>query len=212
MKTRALPQTMRLSAREQAGLIAAFRRGLGLAGLAVIRTPQRIRFAAVGPDGVCAVAPDEMSEARFWCRRAADAERIVASASSKLLRQARDDTRRCTAHPPLAPSQPSGRASDPPTSFPPEADQALMSAAVRFQVALYSNEEVVAEAMAAIARVEEELESLQRTGALKSVNRSYRTYRQDSSARGEKVVSYAGWFAKYKENLVRQLAAALRDY
>ena len=31
-------------------------------------------------------------------------------------------------------------------------------------------------------------------------------------ARGEKVLPYAEWLNKYKEKLLRQLAAAVRDY
>ena len=77
---------------------------------------------------------------------------------------------------------------------------------------MYANNEITAEAVAAIGRVEQELESLRNAGALKSVNRSYRIYRQDAVARGEKIVPYAIWFSKYKENLVRQLAAALRYF
>ena len=165
------------SAREQAALIAAFRQGLGLAGLAIVRGPRRIRLAAVGADGVAPVAEGETGEVRFWCRHAADAERIVAAAKSNLQTNV---------------------------------DRALIAAAARLCVVLYSNEEIVGEAMATIARMEEELEKLRRGGALKSVNRSYRIYRQDSAARGEKIMPYAKWFGKYKENLARELAAALR--
>ena len=163
----------------QDALIAAFRQGLGLAGLAIIRDPNGIRVAAVGPDGIGALAPGERGEVRFWCRRAADAERIVAAVKTK---------------------------------SPPGADQAFIAAAARIPVSLYSDAEITADAVAAIARVEQELESLRGAGALKSVNRSYRIYRQDSAARGEEIVPYAIWFSKYKENLVRRLAAALRYF
>lgn len=58
--------------------------------------------------------------------------------------------------------------------------------------------------------MDEEIETLQRAGQLKSVNRSYRAHRIEASARGEKAAPYADWFNKYEANLVRQLAAALR--
>jgi hypothetical protein len=163
----------------QEALIAAFRHGLGLAGLAVIRGSSGIRVAAVGADGVSALAAGESGEVRFWCRHAADAQRIVATAKSKM---------------------------------PPGADQVLITAAARIPASLYSDAEITAEAVAAIGRVEQELESLRVAGALKSGTRSYRDYRQDAAARGEKIVPYAIWFSKYKGNLVRQLAAALRYF
>jgi hypothetical protein len=167
---------------EQAALIGAFRQGLELSGLAVIRNGDGIRLATVGPDGLAVVAPGETGEVRFWCRRTADAERVFAAAATKLRRQ----------------------------SF--TADQAIIAAAARLHVALYTDEQITGEAIATIARMEEEFASLQRSGALKSVNRAYRLYRQDASARGEKIVPYVRWLGKYKENLVRQLAAALRYF
>jgi len=178
--------------------MAAFRQGLGLAGLAVIQSPEGTRLAAVGSDGVGSLPAGESGEVRFWCRHAADAERIVATAKSKLRRHSLDSASRATPH--LV------------SSCPSEADEALMTSATRLHVALYSNEEIICEAMAAIARMEEELEFMQRAGALRSVNQSYRIYRQESSARGEKIGPYAQWFRAYKENLVRQIAAALRYF
>jgi hypothetical protein len=88
--------------------------------------------------------------------------------------------------------------------------EAIAAAAERLGIALYADEEVVADAAAIIARVDGEIGRLQQAGELKSINRSYRTYRLESSARGEKVLRYAEWINKYKENLARQLAAALR--
>jgi hypothetical protein len=163
----------------QDALIAAFRQSLGLAGLAVIRSRSGIRVAAVGADGIGTLAPGESGEVRFWCRRAADAERVVAAVKTKLLLGT---------------------------------DDAFIAAAARIPASLYADAEIAAEAVAAIGRVEQELESLRDAGALKSVNRSYRIYRQDAAARGEKIVPYAIWFSKYKQNLVRQLAAALRYF
>ena len=58
--------------------------------------------------------------------------------------------------------------------------------------------------------MDEEIEALRGSREFKSVNQSYRTYRMEASARGEKVTPYAQWLNKYKANLVRQLANALR--
>ncbi len=75
---------------------------------------------------------------------------------------------------------------------------------------LYTDEEIVVAATAAIARVDEEIERQRRAGELKSVNRSYKIYRTETTARGGMALPYAQWFNEYKANLVRQLAAALR--
>ena len=88
--------------------------------------------------------------------------------------------------------------------------EAIAAAAERLGIALYADDEVAADAAAIVARIDDEIGRLQQAGGLKSINRSYRTYRMESSARGERVMRYAEWINKYKENLVRQLAAALR--
>lgn len=51
---------------------------------------------------------------------------------------------------------------------------------------------------------------MQRSGGLKSVNQSYRNYRLETSARGERVLPYAAWLDRYKADLVREIAANLR--
>jgi len=81
---------------------------------------------------------------------------------------------------------------------------------MRLKVGLQTDCDLLAEADVVVARVDKEIERLQRSGELKSVNSSYRTYRMQASARGEKIIRYADWINKYKENMVRALAAALR--
>lgn len=73
-----------------------------------------------------------------------------------------------------------------------------------------SHDQLCRDALLVAARVDGELERMQRTGALKSVNRSYRDYRLAASARGERVLPYAAWMICYKANLVREIAANLR--
>jgi hypothetical protein len=190
--------------RDRYALIAAYREGLGLAAVVVTRGPAGIRVSAVrqGTGGM----PDEpAAEARWWCRRAADAERVAAAAMRRLRRcESRDGAV------PAAPQRVSSPASGDASDALALADEAIAGAAKRLNIALLSNEEVAADAMTALGRVDEEIERLQRSGDLKSVNTSYRAYRLEASARGEKALRYAEWMDKYRENLVRQLAAALR--
>jgi hypothetical protein len=73
-----------------------------------------------------------------------------------------------------------------------------------------SPEEIRRDALAAVARVEDEIARMQRAGELKSVNRSYRAYRLEAAARGERVLPYPAWMSRYKADLVREIAAALQ--
>jgi hypothetical protein len=91
------------------------------------------------------------------------------------------------------------------------ARDAVLAAARRLNVLLQSDDEIAAEAALVAARVAEEMQRLQQSGELKSVNQAYRNYRLGATARGERVVRYVEWMRKYKENLVRQAASALRD-
>lgn len=175
-------------ARSRAALVAAYRAGLGLAAVAAIGGAAGIRIVAIAPGGEDLPTAAGMVQARWWCRRAADAERVAAAATLRWRR------RESLAGPDA-------------TLLP---NKEIAAAAKHLRVTLYSDDEISLEAAAIIAHVDEQLETLQRSGELKFVNRSYRVYRIESSARGEKVLPYADWLNKYKENLVRQLAAALR--
>jgi hypothetical protein len=128
---------------------------------------------------------------------AADAQRVAVAATARLRRlESRDDA--------------AGRSVIGSSPSPSDIVAAIEHAARRLHVTLYSEEEISADAQRIIMRVAEEIETMRRAGQLKSVNRSYQTYRMEAAARGEKAAPYGDWFNKYKENLVRQLAAALR--
>jgi hypothetical protein len=178
-------------------LVAAYREGLGLAGIAVLRGDARAQIAVIGGgDALAADAGDNVAIG-WWCRRADDAKRVATAATARLRRLGSQDE---TAAGPAVNFAASSR----------DISAAVQQTAKRLHVALYSDDDISADAERIIARMNEEIETMRRTGQLKSVNQSYRTYRVETSARGEKAAPYADWFNKYKAKLVRELAAALR--
>jgi hypothetical protein len=187
-----------------AGLVAAYREELGLAAVAVIRSAAGIRVVAPESRVDGPPAAGDKVEARWWCRRPADAARVAAAATARLRRRVAKD--------PGAGPATAGESDSPGhiSAALALAVAAVAAAARRCNVSLYSDEETSAAAMAAVARVDAELERLRRAGELKSVNRSYRSYRMETLSRGEKAVPYAQWINKYREKLLRQVAAALR--
>jgi hypothetical protein len=90
------------------------------------------------------------------------------------------------------------------------AGEAITRAAKRRNVDLLPDQDIIDQAAAVIARIDDELEQLRQSGELRSVNKSYQTYRLETAARGERVAPYAQWMLGYKEALVRKLAEALR--
>jgi hypothetical protein len=190
--------SLRRQAKSRAALLAAYREGLGLA--AIIATHESIAVRIAPMDEVQAGASRGQAgaaAARFWCRRAADAERVAKAAMARLRRRSSQDE--------AALPQPGAYA-----ATANDWHGAIEGAAKRLRIALYSDADIHAEADAVIARVEAEIENLKRVGQLKSVNQSYRAYRLAASGRGERAAPYADWFNKYKADLVRELAAALR--
>lgn len=189
---------------ERCGLAAAYREGLGLAAVAVVCGPAgtRIFAAAPGDDGLCAAA--ENVQARWWCRRAADATRL-ASAAKRLQRRESSDGGTMAG----ATAAARGRADN--SAALSSACAAVLAAAEKFNIVLQSDQEIAAEAMNVAARIDAEMQKQQQSGGLKSVNKAYRSYRLESSGRGERVLRYDEWMRKYRENLVRQVACALRQ-
>jgi len=165
--------------------IAAYREGLGLAAVALVVDENGARLVNAAAD-----APLESGaavKARWWCKSAQQAEWLVESAA-RLARAAQVDdadalSRLCAG---------------------------VTKAAKRLAIVLRSDGEIAGEAIALIARLEHEIAAQQRAGGLKSVNRGYRDYRLQASARGEKVLRYAEWIARYKAKLVRDIAQNLR--
>jgi hypothetical protein len=198
------PSVDRRESRRRAALVAAYREGVGLAAVAMIRSSAGIHITAAGNGGDGLLAPGDAVEAQWWCRRSVDAARVAAAATARLRRGESKDG---------APNPSAASLSLLPGNISAAfllAERAIAAAAKRCNVTLYSDEETSAAAMAIIVRVDAEIERLQYAGDLKSVNRSYRIYRTEAAARGEKVLRYAEWISKYKEKLVRELAAALR--
>lgn len=161
---------------------AAYCEGLGLAAVAVICGPAGVRIAATPRGDRDQLNAAETLHARFWCR-AAETERVAASAIKLFSNESNDAVR---------------------------AAMAVAQAAKKRAVTLFSEEELAAEARNVAARIEAELKKQQANGSLKSVNQAYRVYRLETSARGERVLRYDEWMLKYKENLIRQVAASLR--
>jgi len=175
------PAAVRRAARAHAALVAAYRVGLGLAAVTVVRDAAGVRVAAaeIAADAGPSPAPD-IAET-WWCRRSADAERLVAAATARL--------RRCESC---------------------ETAAAVEAAARRLAIAVFSDQDIGRAAEAVIARVDDEIATLRQAGELKTVNRAYRSYRIEAAACGDKALPYARWFDKYKQDLVRQLAETLR--
>lgn len=173
---------MRKNADARCGFAAAYREGLGLAAVVVVGDTDGTGIAVFAASQV-APAAAETVQAHWWCRRAVEAEG-VAAAAARLLRRRTDDR-----------------------ALP---GAAVAEAAKKLGIAIFSDEEIAAEADSVIARVEAEMQKQQQSGALKSVNRAYRAYRLETSARGERVLRYDEWIRKYKESLIRQVASALR--
>ncbi|MGB6538783.1 MAG: hypothetical protein WBF58_22810 [Xanthobacteraceae bacterium] len=167
---------------------------MGLAEIAVLCDAAGIRIKAPEPDDDRALSAVESVRARWWCRGPADAAHLAASAA----RMARRESNGVPG---------SGKEA----AAIARAEAAVLAAAEKLNIALYSEQDITDGAMTIVARVNVELQQQYAAGELKSVNASYRRYRLETSGRGERVLRYDEWMRKYKENLVREIGATLRQ-
>jgi hypothetical protein len=167
---------------ERGRMAAAYREGLGLAAVVALRDAGGARIIALAPGNGGAVESVDEELVRLWCRREAEAV-CVAAAAAKILRR-----------------KPDG-----------DAGAAILAAGKRLGIALQTDGEIAGEAMTVAARVGSEMQKRQQSGELKSINQAYRSYRLETSARGERAMRYDAWMQRYREDLVRKVAAALRQ-
>src|SRR6202035_490509 len=142
-----------------ARLVAAFREGFGLAAIAVIDGPDGVRVTAAAPGAEIACAPAETVQCRWWCPRVFEAASIATAAAARLHSRETCDGAALSAC------------------------RELVRAAKQCNVDLHSDEEIVDQATAVIARIEDELDHLRQSGDLRPVNKSYQTYRRDAAAK-----------------------------
>jgi hypothetical protein len=196
---KAQARAARRQSAERAVFIAAYREGLGLSCITIICDADGARISAIvsgstEPDGKVDTC------ARLWCRRAADAKRVASAATGRLRRlKSGANPRSLTA----------------PTNEDPNllllACDAVLAAARKLNIVLQSDDEMTEEALRVIALVDAEIDALKRSGGLKSVNDEYHDFRLKAKERGEPAMRYDDWMLKYRENLVRRTACALRD-
>lgn len=192
------------SSRADLDLVEAYRRGLGLCAVAVLCRAGEIRIIAGTSlhDGPCDEPVSVL--ARWWCRRTAEAERVAAAAALRLRRREprAGKTMAATAISPGTIQQ---------SRLVSLARACIVRVATHLNVALSSDDAIFSEAMIVVARIDDEIERMQRAGELKSVNAAYRQYRIETSGRGERVLPYREWMREYRANLVRQFGATLRS-
>ena len=195
----------RRSSSEPSDLLASYRRALGLAAVAIVRTHKGIGVcvdAAESGEDESATAVN-MVVARWWCRSAADAKRVAAAANARMNRGA---------SPSFSLSQAAaayGRSNE---GAELEFGCASVAAAAnRLGIAVQTDDEIAEEARTVAARVDAELQKLQACGGLRSINGAYRNYRLQARAGGERALRYGEWMSKFREDLIRQIAETLRS-
>jgi hypothetical protein len=166
--------------------VAAYREGLAAGAILIVRGISGVRIAVADYTGEAELKPDESVVQRHWCRRASHAESIVAAARSSRRKEnsAQNDLSLVC--------------------------DSIVRAARRLGISLLSDEDLKVETAQLVLRLDAEIATQMQAGTLKSVNKAYRHYRLETSARGERVVPYVQWMDRYKAKLLREIAANLR--
>ncbi len=162
-------------------MTVAYRQGLGLAAVVAVQGISETQIVALAP-GRDDGAAVEPPFVRVWCRRDTEAA-CIAAAARKALRRRPDD----------------------------DAAALIQAAAIKLGVVVQTDDEIAVEAATVVARIALEMRRQQQSGELKSVNQAYRNYRLEAVARGERALRYDAWMQRYREDLVRQAAATLRQ-
>lgn len=193
---KAQARAARRQSAERARLIAAYREGLGLSCITIICDAGGARISVIASGDREPDAKGD-TQACLWCRRAEeDARRVAAAAKAQLRRHQLSEHARSSAE--LA-AKDSGLLS--------QACDAVLAAAWRLNVVLQSDDEISKEALIVIAHVDAEIEKLRQSGGLKPVNKAYQEHR----LAGEGTMRWDDWKLKYRADLVRKAARALRD-
>ncbi len=196
--------TVRLAPNKCPSGLAAYRDGLGLAAVTVIDGPAGVHIAASTPNNANSAGAAVGVMARWWCRGTAEAERVAAAAAARINRRKPSDDNSSIIATRIAGAETAHSDSS------ALACASVIAAAKRLNVVLFSDDALREEVASVAARVDAELQALQQSGGLKSVNKAYRSYRLEARARGERILRYDEWMRDYRNNLIAQVAATLR--
>jgi hypothetical protein len=182
----------------QGRAVSAYLRALGISGLAVIGPPvgRPVRLIAgiYAGNKVPGLLPTHCVHSVLWCQ-GADLARLVADAAIDAMQQV----------------VPAGRGGwfnvSRETLF-----GYVQTSADQLGIILATDESVNHHATQALATIEAEFERLQKSGALQSLNRSYREYRIAQNAAGKTAIPYYGFVWNYKLKLVASVANASRIF
>ena len=196
---KAQARAARRRAAERAVLIAAYREEMRRCCITIICDADgaRVRIVASGNDELDA---EVGTQARLWCRRPAEAERVATAARAPLRRLKFGEDARSPAA--LA-------AGD--SSLLSRACGLVSAAAQRCNVVLRADAEFTQEVSRAVASIDAEVEKARQNGELKALNEAYKKYRREAKARGEPAMRYDEWMLKFREDLVRKAAREVRD-
>ena len=190
----------RLQSDRRSRIIAAYREGSGLVGIAIICDAAGIRIDPVAPNADSFGAA-KCAQARWWCRCPLDAQTVASDAATRVRRRESREKGATSSAALLAQNPPALTL----------ASETVLAAARRRNIALYSDDEITEAALRVAAHIDDVMEKLKRNGGMRTINKSYRECRLASRERGKRVEPYGEWLWKYKENLVREAAKVLRD-
>jgi hypothetical protein len=192
-KTRAAYAARRQAA-ERPVLIAAYREGRALSCITIVRDASGLRISTI------ASGTEVGTQTRLWCRRAEDAKRVASAATGWLRRHKSNEKAQSSASP---------IAAEPDLLW--QVRDAALAAACRHDIVLQTDDDVAEEALRVVALIDANIDTLRLSGGFRPVTGGYSIHRSEAEERGERPMRYVDWMLKYRANLVRETAYALRD-